>query len=126
VLRAGTNSTSNVPQFRLFNGTTRLVDVYRVNGNGQMYLRLPNGSGGYTYTALGRVHALDTWNRIKVHAISAGSASTVEVWLNGTRVYSNAAVALGATSLSSVMIGAEHFAQEGRQAVDDVVVKVVP
>ena len=120
-------SNSNVPFFRLFNGSTRLVDVYRVNVSGQLYLRLPNGSGGWQYTSLNRTRALNTWIRVKVHAVAAGSASTVEIWVDDFKVLTRAGdVPLGATSFSSLLIHAEHFAQRGDLAVDDVVVKRVP
>ncbi len=116
---------SNVPNFRFFNGTSRLVDVYRVNSTGELYLRLPNGSGGYTYTSLNRTRALNDWYSVNVHVITNGAASTVTVKIDGTIVFDRATVNLGTSALTSVMIGAEHFAQAGDQIVDDIVIKEV-
>lgn len=112
---------NNVPFWRLFSGTDdRLVDVYRVNGTGQLYLRTPNGSS-WTYTSLNRVLALDTWHSIKVHAdISAGA---VQVWYDGTLVGSRTDVSFGVAAVSSAQIHAEHFTQKGDLAADDVVIK---
>lgn len=119
-------SNSNVPFFRLFSGSNRVVDVYRVNGSGALYLRLPNGSGGWTYVSLGRTAALNTWANVEVHAIASGATSTVEVRVNGTLAATRTNVPMGTSSLSSVQIHAEHFAQKGDLAVDDVVIKKVP
>ena len=119
-------SGSNVPMFRLFNGASRIVDVYRQNVNGALYVRLPNGSGGFTYTSLGRSRALGTWFHLNVHVIAANSTSTVQVTVDGQVALNRADATLGTASLTSLMIGAEHFAQQGDQAVDDVVIKKVP
>jgi hypothetical protein len=126
VLKGGTNTSSNVPIFRLFTAENRIVDFYRANGSGQFYLRVPNGSGGFIYTALGRILNLGQWYNVKVHVRAAGVGSTVEVWLNGTRLYSTSTAMLGVVELDELMIGAEHFAQEGDMALDDVVIKSVP
>jgi hypothetical protein len=119
-------TSSNVPMFRLFNGSSRLVDVYRVNGSGALYARLPNGSGGFTYTSLGRTRALGTWFHLNVHVVAANSTSTVQVTVDGTSVLNRTDVALGTSSLTSVQIGSELLAQQGDLIVDDVVLKKVP
>ena len=123
VLSAGSNTNSNVPLFRMFSAGQRIFDVYRANGSGQLYTRLPNGSGGFTFTSLGRILALNRWYRLKVHADVSGAA---EFWLDGTLLRSISGVPYGASSIQSVMSGAEHFAQEGEFAVDDMVIKAVP
>jgi hypothetical protein len=95
-----------------------------VNSDGQLFMRLPNGSGGFSFTSLGRIIALNRWYNLKVHAdVAAGVA---EVWLDGALLKSVAGVPYGTSSLQSVMSGAEHFAQEGEFALDDVVIKAVP
>jgi hypothetical protein len=45
------------------------------------------------------------------------------VWINDVRVFTNGAVNLGTTALGPVMVGAEHFAQEGDLFADDIVIK---
>jgi hypothetical protein len=117
-------SGSNVPYWRLFDSAgTRLVDVYRTNVAGALYLRLPNGSGGFVYTSLGRTVALDTWHEIKVHVMA--SSGTVEIWYDGTKITTQTGKPIG-SSYASIQIHAEHFAQKGDLAVDDVIVKKVP
>lgn len=122
VLTPGTTSNSNVPLFRVFSGTSRIADVYRVNSTGQMYLRLMSTSGTTTYHSLGRIAALNRWYRVKLHVDASGSASVVRVLVDGTQVYSTTAASLGTSAISSVMVGSEHFAQEGVFATDDIVI----
>jgi hypothetical protein len=118
-------SGNNVPEFRFFSGTNRVVDVYRVNLTGQMYLRLPNGSGGYQYISLGRTMALNTWFTLNVHVVANGASSTVVVKIDGQSVLSRT-VDLGVSTLTKVQIGSEHLAQAGDLVFDDVVLKKVP
>lgn len=125
VVRPGTSATSNIPLLRLFTGGVRLVDVYRLNGSGALYLRTPNGAGGFAFTPLGRTLAANTWYELKLHAVAAGDASRVEVWLGGQLLASMGAP-LGTFVLEQAMLGAEHFAQEGVLAADDVVLKRMP
>lgn len=125
VVRAGTSTTSNVPLLRLFTADRRLVDVYRVNGSGALYLRTPNGAGGFAYTSLGRTLAASSWYQLKLHAVAAGDSSLVEVWLDGQSL-ATVRAPFATTVLEQAMVGSEHFAQEGALAVDDVVLKRVP
>lgn len=116
---------SNVPYWRLFDANAnRLVDVYRANIAGSLYLRLPNGSGGYAYTSLGRTVALNTWHQIRLHVVAA--TGTVEVWYDGTQVGGTLTGKPIGSSYASIQIDAEHFTQMGDLAVDDVVIKKVP
>ena len=123
VLAQGANTNSNVPYLRLFSGSTRIVDVYRVNGSGQMYLRLTPVGGSPSYHSLNRVVALNTWHQIKVYADASGNTSTVQVYYDGSLVHSTNVAPLNTSAINSVMIGSEHFAQEGTLAADDTVVK---
>jgi len=118
-------SGSNVPFWRLFDSAgARLVDVYRTNVAGALYLRLPNGSGGFAYTSLGRTVALNTWHEIKVHV--AAASGTVEIWYDGSQVGGTLTGKPIGSAYNSAQIGAEHFAQQGDLAADDIVVKRVP
>ena len=118
-------SGSNVPYWRLFDSAgNRLVDVYRTNVAGALYLRLPNGSGGYAYTNLGRTVALNTWHAVKIHV--AAATGTVQIWYDGTQVGGSITGKPIGSAYASIQIDAEHFAQVGDLAADDVVVKKVP
>ncbi len=125
VVRPGDSATSNVPLLRLFTASSRLVDVYRLNDGGALYLRSPNGAGGFAYTPLGRTLAPGAWYHLKLHTVAAGDASRIEVWLDGQLLESITAP-LGTSVLEQAMVGSEHFAQDGDLAVDDVVLTRVP
>lgn len=71
---------------------------------------------------LNRTIALGQWNEVKVHVVAAGARSTIEVWFNGMRVYSNAAYVLPTSSLTTVLLGSEHVAQQIDLRFDDVVI----
>jgi hypothetical protein len=101
-----------------------MVDVYRTNVGGALYLRLPNGTGGYTYTNLGKTVALNTWHQVRLHVV--GSTGTVQIWYDGVQVGGTLTGKPIGTAFASAQINAEHFTQTGDIAADDVVIKKVP
>lgn len=113
---------SNVPFFRMFNGTTRVADIYRENASGRLFLRTVNASGGVAYQSLGRTVALGTWHHIQALMTVAGTGSSLEIRLDD-QVIRAGAVSLGAAGLTRAQVGAEHFAQVMDLVVDDVVFK---
>lgn len=115
-------SGSNVAYWRLFNGSARLVDVYRLNGSGQVYARTPNGSGGFVYTSLGRTWTLGSWHKVRVSASIPDQ--TLAIYLDGTLAKTFTGVPYGATSFSSAMIASEHFSQKGDLVTDDAIIKI--
>ncbi|WP_197061935.1 PKD domain-containing protein, partial [Sinomonas humi] len=123
----GGASGNNVPYFRFFSGTTRFVDVYRDNTTGKLWLRSLQPDGvTYTYAALGTAAvALSTWHHVAMHVIPNGATTTVEVWIDGALLYSSATVNTSATSVTSVMNGAEHVSQAEDTYIDDLIVKSV-
>jgi hypothetical protein len=122
----GSSAASNVPFLRLFAGTDRVVDLYRQNVSGALYLRTPDAQGGYVYTSLYYTVALDRWYSFTIHAIAAGDASTVEIWVDGAKLFGTSATNLFTTEFNTVRVGSEHFAQEGILLADDIVIKRVP
>jgi hypothetical protein len=117
------NAGNNVPYFRFFSGSTRIADTYRYNNNGQMWLRVTSPTG-FVYTKLtaGSV-SMNAWHRVGMRVTTNGSASTVQVWLDGSLKYSSSSVKLTATTLSKVQLGAEHNRQKGDEYIDDLTVK---
>ncbi|WP_216363113.1 hypothetical protein [Arthrobacter sp. Hiyo1] len=115
---------NDVPYFRFFFDTTRFVDIYRYNNNGQMWLRVTS-STGFTYTKLvsGSI-ALNAWRHVGMHVIANGAASTVEVWLDGTSIFSSNQINTTATTVTALQLGAEHLRQMGDEYIDDLVIKV--
>jgi hypothetical protein len=129
ITRQGAKRTSNVPTFRFFSGSRRVLDVSRQNGSGSFFVRWRSGSG-YASHGTGRTLALGRWYQIKVHAIADGSRSQVTVWLDGVRVLARTSSATGfasfgsATTITSLQVGAEHVRQDGDLVADDIVAKV--
>jgi hypothetical protein len=113
---------SNVPTFRFFNGTARVVDVFRANGTGIMWLRTRSGSGTWTFHRLGTFIPLHSWFKVEVHVRTNWRASTVSVYINGSRRYASSSYYLPAGHLTKVMIGAEHVRQVCDLSFDDIVV----
>lgn len=130
ITREGASTASNVPTFRLFNGTSRLLDVSRQNGSGSFFVRWPTATG-QSINSTGRTLNLNQWYQIKIHTVANGSSSQVEVWLDGTKVFDRTSAATGYatfgsfTNFTSLQIGAEHVLQDGDFAADDIVAKVL-
>lgn len=112
---------SNVPLLRFFDGSTRLVDLYRQNDNGRMWLRTVDASGAVAYTSLGRVLGTGSWHRAVVGVTANGAGSAVEVRLDGATVFSGP-ISLFGSRVQSVQVGAEHFAQVMDLLVDGIVI----
>ncbi|HWE89737.1 MAG TPA: hypothetical protein VG317_09785 [Pseudonocardiaceae bacterium] len=117
---------NDVPYFRFFAGSTRAIDVYRYNSNGQLWLRVRSPAGTFTYTRLTTwAIPLNNWHHVQMHVIPNGSSTTVEVWFDEKELYSSKLVNTFATSISSVLLGAEHYQQMEDNYVDDLIVKEV-
>lgn len=112
----------NLPTFRFFSGGKRVLDVSRQNGSGSLFVRFPNGYGGWTIRSTGLYPSLWRWYRVKVRVFANWNQSTVELWLDGNLIYATSAT-LGTGYLDKQMVGADHARQQGVVAVDDVVVK---
>jgi len=74
VTRQGANRRSNVPTFRFFNGTTRVLDVSRQNGAGFLFVRWRVGAAYVAHVTRARI-VVGRWYQIKVHARANGSRS---------------------------------------------------
>lgn len=119
----GVSTSWNLATFRMFTDGKRVLDVSRQNGSASLFVRWPNGSGGWTIKSTGMYPSQKRWYHFKIHAIANYSQSTVEVWLDGGRIFATTSATLGTSRLSTQMVGADHATQEGVVAVDDVVVK---
>ena len=110
-------SGGNVPFFRFLDPTSaRVVSVYRQNATGAIGLTFANGTRGTTTGKL----ALATWAHIALHVITAGTASTVQVSLNGTQVYSSTTQSLGNAGVSTIQIGNDTAAQAFNIVADTI------
>jgi hypothetical protein len=116
---------SDVPYFRVFNGSARVMDVHRSNSDGQLWLRVASLSGSFDYIRLGGVAAgLGAWHHLVLHAVLNGPTSTAEVWFDGQLLLSSNNVSTGHKALTRVQLGAEHPRQMGDTYIDDVSITV--
>ena len=116
-------SGSNVPTFRFFNGSQRIVDVHRQNGSGDLWLRTADGHGSWRYVHLGTRVSLNSWHRVIVHVHAGWSSGRVDVFVDGVLRFRDTSYYVPASRITTVMVGAEHVRQKMDLAFDDVVVK---
>ena len=96
-------SGGDVVFFRLLDPTGARVASLKRQNLDRDKLRVSIGSTGFDTT--GRL-ALNTWARLELHVVVAGTGvSTVEVRLNGTTVYRNTTASLGYEGIATVQIG---------------------
>src|SRR5207245_4231944 len=109
----------DLPSVRFFAaGGKRLIRLYRQNGTGGLWV----SHSGVRYST-GQVIALNTWNRLEVRSVVVSDgASTVQVWLNGRKVYETFAASLGTQLTASVQLGNETGGQAGTVITDDILV----
>ena len=117
-------SGSNVGFFRFFDGSNRIADVYRQNGSGELWFRTTNVGGNFVYTSLGLTAPLGRWTHVGLHVVAAGSASTIEVWIDDTRRYANTHFWLPTSRLTTLLLGSEHMMQAMDLRIDDVTLRV--
>jgi hypothetical protein len=107
----------NVPFLRFFDASgNRLVSLYRQNANGGLWVK---HSGAY-YTTNHTI-ALGAWYDLGLRAkVGSSGTGTVEIWLNGQKVYATSTATLGAASIASVQIGNETTGQAFALVADDI------
>jgi hypothetical protein len=109
---------SAVPLLTLLDpASAEVVGIYR-QANGS--LTLSYGGGSF---ATGASLPLATWGNVSLHAILAGSASTVEARLNGVLIYRSSAANLGAAGISSLQLGDGAAARPFTLVADTIVVQ---
>jgi hypothetical protein len=110
-------SGGNVPFIRLFTSSgTRLLSVYRQNqSSNRIYVSWPG-----TYALTSGTLPLNTWGRVSLRVIVNGTASTVEVRLNGTLVYRTTSAVLGSTGILTVQIGSDTTSQTFTVTADNI------
>ena len=110
-------SGGNVPFFRFLDpSSNRIISLYRQNGtSGSIYV----GYAGGHFATTGKL-ALNTWATLSLHVIVNGTASTVEVRLNGNVIYQVTNASLGSAGVSTVQIGNDTAAQQFDMVVDTI------
>jgi hypothetical protein len=111
-------ANANVPILRLYDGGgVRLVSLYRQNQSGDQVSI--HHSGAY-HTTAGRL-PLTTWARFTLHVVTAGTgASTIEVRMNGSPIYSTTSASLGSAGVVTLQIGNETRQQTFSLVADDI------
>ena len=66
---------------------------------------------------------LNTWGFFELHVITAGTASTVELQLNGQLIYQTSTASLGTAGTLNVQIGNETRAQAFALVADNISVR---
>jgi hypothetical protein len=114
-------SGGNVPFIRFFDtAAVRVTSLYRQNSSGGLWVRHSN-----VYYSLGYPISLGTWYSLELRAVPGpAGAGVVEVWLDGTKVYSTSSATIGTAPIASVQIGNETTAQAFDIVVDDVTITV--
>jgi hypothetical protein len=111
---------ANVPLVRLFDSSgNRVVNVYRQNQSANRIYVVYNG---ITFQTTGTL-PLSTWTSVGVRVVVAGAASTVQVTINGTSVYSTTTADLGTNGLTSIQFGNDTRKQAFDLFVDNVLVR---
>ena len=127
--QAGPDINGNAPYLRFFDGSNRIVEVYRSNKDGKAWLGVadPTAVGGRTYIPLNKPMAVGTWHQVTLHvapgAVASTATSTVEVWIddNVTPVLTSTTTNLYTTTkLTLVQLGNEHQGQAMVEYFDDV------
>jgi hypothetical protein len=113
---------SNVPIWRFFNGSQRIIDLHRQNGTGDLWIRRWNPSGGWWYSKLDKRLSLNRWYQVKMYVRSWWGGSKVAVWVDGTVLYYKwPYVASG--RITTAMVGAEHVRQVMDLSFDHLVIE---
>lgn len=124
IAKAGVDG-NNVPFFRFFSSSERVIDLFRDNASGAVVLRVTAPNGTFSYTTLVPHVVLKTWHHVAMHVVANGSTTSVQVWFNEQSVHASNSVRIAAESLRAVQLGAEHDTQMGDTYADDVIIKAL-
>jgi len=85
---------------------------FRTAANGSLFSIFRNGNGKLSYfnsltgvSTSGPIVSTGSWHELEVHGLINGNSSLVEVWLDGTKVITKTAEALGTTGVGRIYIG---------------------
>ena len=118
---AGGNNNASL---RIFSGSTRILDIYRENVTGAMWLRTLNAASTLVFTNTGQTRALNTWYTydIEVWWRGTGAVSRVKVILDGVTRIDASTFDLKQGGFTAVQFGAEHPSQHVDLHVDEIVI----
>lgn len=116
---------------RLFAGANRMVDVYRRDGNGEIWLRYQsttaNTGAGALFVNTGQVVALNTWAKLDVQVdYFAGANSRIRVWVNDILRIDQTGRTIFSGGYTAFQVGAEHTVQFLDVHIDDITIDTAP
>jgi hypothetical protein len=119
VLQEGARG-GNVPLLRLLDASgARIVILYRQNAkSGEIQLN-QNGTRVRTTGLL----PLNKWHHVELHVEIAGTASIVQVTVDGAQVYTTSTADLGISAVKTLQLGNDTAAQQFAIAVDNLSVR---
>lgn len=114
---------NNVPFFRIFSGSSRVIDIFQENITHRLTLRLTAPTGTFSYATLVPNMVVGTWHHLVMHVTANLAATTVEISFDDKSVYSINSVNIGFSTLTGVQLGSEHDQQMADIYADNVIVK---
>jgi hypothetical protein len=113
--------TANIPFFRLFNPSgTRVVSLYRQNSSGLVRVADQSTTRDTTATV-----ALNTWNKIDMTVVAAGSGlSTIRVFVNDIQVLNITGANIGTAGILNLQLGSDTTSQLYTLYADNIVVSL--
>jgi hypothetical protein len=105
--------------------TAANANIISLRYDSRRRLRYVNGANG-TSPRSTSVLALNTWHELKLHLVVNGSASLVEVWLNGKKVPALSRTDTFHAPIGMVVAGEPRAEGRYRFALDNVVIDTKP
>lgn len=118
-VRLASVDSKDVPLLQLLDAASvPLVSVLRAGGSNTTLLVRHSGIVATSSGAL----SIGTWRLLEIRSLIAGAASSVELLVDGTSVYTSSTANLGVAGASIIQIGSDVKSTGFSAAVDDVVV----
>jgi len=115
---------NNNAAMRVFSGTTRILDIYRENVTGALWLRTLNAASTLVFTNSGQTRGLNVWvdYEFEVWYRGPGAVSRVKYTIDGVVRIDTGVLDLKQGGFTAIQYGAEHPAQHVDLHVDDIVI----
>ena len=123
-------SGNNNANIRIFSAGVRILDMYRQNENGGLWLRTRNNAGTNVFTRLANDGYASTneWYHLEllVEYGGVGTVSHCQAWVDGVEVLDSSVFDLDSGAYDQVQLGAEHPNQYVDLDVDEVSIDLDP
>jgi len=110
--------------YRFYTGTTRIAALYRNLDDGSLGLETMTSTGALVHARLtSTAVSAGQWHHIQMHVLPNGTSSTIEVWLDGTRLYSSTTVNGRTGNVTSLSMGNGTASQPAEVYLDNIIIK---